>query len=108
MLTKSEIQVLIVMRLLAACKSCNAVFIEGQIIGLLAVLTGGKRYESDGDCRKILNKAEIPWDSHPDDEDGWIVPEKWLLKNGCTIEDDPNDEEASIIKYPKKLKEWAS
>lgn len=101
MLTHDEIQVLVVIRLMAACDSCNSRHInhvEGQLRGLLAVLNDGKKFDSDGDCRAVLDAAGIPWTPHPKDDKGWSVPNDWLAKRGCTIE-------GNNVFHPK-LMEW--
>lgn len=101
MLTKEEIQVLIVKRLMAACDSCNSHHInhvEGQIRALLAVLNDGKKSPSDGDCRGVLTAAGVPWEPHPDDPAGWNVPNAWLEERGCKID-------GNRVSHPK-LAEW--
>jgi hypothetical protein len=101
MLTEGEVRVLIVKRLMAACDSCNSYHInhvEGQIRGLLAVLNDGKKFDSDGDCRRILEAAGIPWEPHPKDENGWRVPDEWFAQHGATVNGDDVD-------HPK-LTEW--
>lgn len=99
MLTENEIRVLILHRVMAACDSCNGHFInhvEGQIRGLLAVLTDGKNIDMDDSIRHILDVAGIPWEDRADG--GWNVPDEWCIANGCTVDDDE-------IEHPK-LAEW--
>ena len=95
MLTKEEIQVLIVHRLIAACDSCNSHHInrvEGQIEGLVAALNDGKICRSGGDVRTILKAADIPYE---DTEDGgWDVGEEWMIERGCDVS-------GSSIKHPR-------
>jgi hypothetical protein len=99
-LTKGEVQVLLVARIQAVLESCNSHHInhvEGQIKALLAVLNNGEIPDYDvEDVRSILDAAGIP---HVKTRTGWEVPEAWMEKHGATINED------GIVDHPK-LGEW--
>lgn len=84
MLTREEIQALIVHRVFACCASCNSHHITtviGQIRGLLAVLNDGETilgHEADF-AWNVLEAAGVP---HTRDGNGWQVPDEWMLAAG--------------------------
>jgi hypothetical protein len=103
MLTKELIQVLIIKRLIKGCDSCNSYYldiIQEHIRILLTVLNDGKKYSGHflDSCTNVLDEAGIPW--NPLGEDGWDVPNEWLVERGCTI-----SEKDGIISHPQLL-EW--
>lgn len=88
MLTKEEIQVLVVLRIFAALDSCNsyhANHVHGQIKALVAVLNGGEPIESEK-AVDYLDAAGIPTKPHPESKDGFVIPSDWLVERGCIIE----------------------
>lgn len=102
MLTENEIRVLILKRVFALCDmrgrdlTMTFIRIDGEIRGLLAVLTGGKRHILSGNVTQIFDIAGIPWEDRADG--GWNVPDEWCIANGCTVD-------GNTIRHPK-LMEW--
>lgn len=109
MLTKDEIQVLIVKRVFALCDGANDE-IHREIQALLAVLNDGRRLPVNSVTR-VLDAAGIPYalDKKPDGI-RFDVPEEWLKARGAIVTPEELDENGEVevesqVEHPK-LKDW--
>lgn len=94
MLSEEEVRTLIALRVSAMCHSCNSHHIshvEGQIRGLMAVLTG-EPPPTFNDAYEILDMAGIPYHKKAHSTFDWN--EKWLKAHG--INDD-----RGLLHHPK-------
>jgi len=84
MISEEEVKALIVGRIITATESCNSHHIscvQGQIRGLIAVLTGTRPPVHD-DIRDILDLIGVPY--RLCGEDAFDFDEPWMIAHGFT------------------------
>lgn len=100
MISEEEIRSLIVCRIIAANGSCNSHHIshvEGQIRGMIAVLTGEAPPSFHGEVTDMCAAAGIPVEKNGDGTVGF--PREWLESHGFTLKGD-------YISHPRFSKGW--